>query len=60
MAQAGHRQACADQRNIVNYRDMGTYARPPLFVLPDVHPNSITASSTQQYQEFMFLQGETL
>ncbi|KIK99640.1 hypothetical protein PAXRUDRAFT_30397 [Paxillus rubicundulus Ve08.2h10] len=36
MAQAGHRQASATCRNIVNYTDM--------------------ASSTQQYQEFMFLQ----
>ncbi|KIJ64437.1 hypothetical protein HYDPIDRAFT_28381 [Hydnomerulius pinastri MD-312] len=36
MAQAGHRQASASRRNIVNYADM--------------------ASSTQQYQEFMFLQ----
>ncbi|KAF9220944.1 hypothetical protein BS17DRAFT_292248 [Gyrodon lividus] len=36
MAQAGHRQASATRRNIVNYIDM--------------------ASSTQQYQEFMFLQ----
>ncbi|KAF9242602.1 hypothetical protein BU15DRAFT_60322 [Melanogaster broomeanus] len=36
MAQAGHRQASATRRNIVNYTDM--------------------ASSTQQYQEFMFLQ----
>jgi hypothetical protein len=52
LAQGGHRQASAERRTSVNYRDMG--ASPPSSPQPFL---TFLAATTQQYQEFMFLQG---
>jgi hypothetical protein len=56
MVQAGQRQAYADRRNMVNYKDMGMLKMATL-PSPIVSYQHIQASTTQQYQEFMFLQG---
>jgi hypothetical protein len=56
MAQAGQRQANIERRTSINYKDMGqlalcTSCPVPLTIIRQL------ASTTQQYQEFMFLQG---
>ncbi|KAI6044785.1 hypothetical protein EDC04DRAFT_3137558 [Pisolithus marmoratus] len=53
MVQAGHRSAAAVRRNTVHYTDMGMLGH---FNLGFVAQLFSPASSTQQYQEFMFLQ----
>ncbi|KAF5389244.1 hypothetical protein D9757_003550 [Collybiopsis confluens] len=52
IVQGGHRQANSARRNAINYRDMGM-ACSPCAVAPN--SSSITADTTRQYQEFMFL-----